>query len=522
MQTRAVSAQFLILLLIAAAASVRLVQLGQDSFWLDEAYSHWFSAQTWHTIWVDVTSYDFHPPLYFSLLKIWRVFGETEFALRALSVLAATATVPFVYLIGRQTLPGRDGVLAGVIAAALFVVSPLHIDYAQQARPYTLLTLSVAISLAGGAWLAAHPEAMRRPWLDVRRFAANLRVGPYAGETAFPAWCALIVGTAGALWFHNTALVFGVALAVSGLWIAARGGLDAAVIRNYGVAAVLVFLLWSPFALTFVGQLTGVTRDHWTPDFSWRRALGPLSMLLDIKSIQPLTVAPILGILGYMGLKAMARAGRQNAVILLAGTFILAYALLVLFSLTVQSVFIERMFVWMSLPCLVAIAAGIASLRKPAVKFGLTAAVLGVSVYGCWHLIKAPSHEPWRQVAEYISSEAGPGEAVMTIPNSLTIPLSYYLAPLRPDIELVGLPEPFPSRRQAVGEAKGIDFNPRIAPTDTAVIGAHADAASRVWVIDRLASHFDPQSVVLETLRKHKTEVLAVPLANHMTLYRFE
>ncbi len=522
MQSRAVPAQLIVLFLIAAAASLRLVQLGQDSFWLDEAYSHWFSAQTWHTIWVDVTSYDFHPPLYFSLLKLWRVFGETEFALRALSVIAATATVPFIYLIGRQTLPGRDGVLAGVIAAALFVVSPLHLDYAQQARPYTLLTLSVAVSLSGAAWLAVRPALMARPWLDIKGFAASLRLGPAAGETALPAWCALIVGAAGAMWFHNTAIVFVVSLGLTGLWIAARQGMARAHILNFVIAGCAILALWSPFAATFFGQLGGVTRDHWTPELSWRRALGPLSTLLDIKSIQPITVAPILGILGYIGLKAMEREGRQNTAILLAGLFFIAYALLVLFSVAVQSVFIERVFVWMSLPCLVAFAAGIASVRKPAMKAGVAAAILVVSMYGSWQLIKAPSHEPWRQVAEFISAEAGPGEAVMTIPNSLTIPLSYYLKPLRPDIDLVGLPEPFPARRQAVGEAKGIDFNPRIAPDDTAVIGGHADAASRVWVIDRLAAHFDPDAVVLDTLRRHRTETLSIPLANHMMLYRFE
>ena len=40
--------------------------------WLDEAYSAWFSAQSWHVLWTDVPTYETHPPFYYSLLKLWR------------------------------------------------------------------------------------------------------------------------------------------------------------------------------------------------------------------------------------------------------------------------------------------------------------------------------------------------------------------------------------------------------------------------------------------------------------------
>src|SRR6476469_1970244 len=72
--------------LVLAALAVRALGLWLRPFWLDEAYSAWFSARGWHELWAVVPTYEPHPPFYYSLLKLWReLFGGEPAALRSFS-----------------------------------------------------------------------------------------------------------------------------------------------------------------------------------------------------------------------------------------------------------------------------------------------------------------------------------------------------------------------------------------------------------------------------------------------------
>ena len=73
-----------------------------------------------------------NPPLYFILAWVWqKVFGNSEIALRSLSALLGTATMPVVYAAARELASRR----AGLLAAALAATSPLLIWYSQEVRP---------------------------------------------------------------------------------------------------------------------------------------------------------------------------------------------------------------------------------------------------------------------------------------------------------------------------------------------------------------------------------------------------
>src|SRR5437868_14335284 len=79
------------------ALGLRLINIGGRPLWLDEAFSAWFSNQSFHYLWHVVPTYEAHPPLFYSVLKLWRgVAGESDAALRSFSVLLGTVTVPVV------------------------------------------------------------------------------------------------------------------------------------------------------------------------------------------------------------------------------------------------------------------------------------------------------------------------------------------------------------------------------------------------------------------------------------------
>ncbi|MDO8673273.1 MAG: glycosyltransferase family 39 protein [Dehalococcoidia bacterium] len=85
-----------------------------------------------------------HPPLYFLILRLWlAVAGQSDFAIRFLSVACGTLTVPIVYHIGRRLIARHLGLLAAIIAA----VSPFSVIYGQEARAYALALLLATASV---------------------------------------------------------------------------------------------------------------------------------------------------------------------------------------------------------------------------------------------------------------------------------------------------------------------------------------------------------------------------------------
>ena len=72
--------------------------------------------------------------LYYTLLREWMHFGQTEFVIRSLSALFGIAAIPAVYRLGRRLFD----VPTGLIAAALLATHSFHIRYSQEARAYSL------------------------------------------------------------------------------------------------------------------------------------------------------------------------------------------------------------------------------------------------------------------------------------------------------------------------------------------------------------------------------------------------
>ena len=50
--------------LILLAIALRLINLGSRPLWLDEAFSAWFSDQSFHYLWTVLPTYEAHPPFY--------------------------------------------------------------------------------------------------------------------------------------------------------------------------------------------------------------------------------------------------------------------------------------------------------------------------------------------------------------------------------------------------------------------------------------------------------------------------
>ncbi|HEX8753993.1 MAG TPA: glycosyltransferase family 39 protein [Solirubrobacterales bacterium] len=130
--------------IVAAGVVVRFASLGQQSFHHDEVIT---VMRVIPGSFVDmlhrVKTSESNPPLYYTLAWGWaKAFGTSEFGIRSLTALFGAATVPVGYLIGRQLIDRR----VGLILAGLIAVNPMLIWYSQEARSYALLVFFGALS----------------------------------------------------------------------------------------------------------------------------------------------------------------------------------------------------------------------------------------------------------------------------------------------------------------------------------------------------------------------------------------
>lgn len=128
--------------IIAFGALLRVFRYVYWSMWLDEGFALLYSQQSWKSVVGLNGFYSPHPPLYFSLTKVFNLVFSDASAGRTLSLVCGLLTLPFFYLLARRLMDP----IASLIATLVFVLSPIHIYYSQEARMYALVVLTVTVS----------------------------------------------------------------------------------------------------------------------------------------------------------------------------------------------------------------------------------------------------------------------------------------------------------------------------------------------------------------------------------------
>jgi mannosyltransferase len=163
--------------LMVCALALGSHRLGAESLWVDEAASAGF-ALGGPSSWLA----DHNMALYYMLLSAWmRVFGSSEVALRAPSVLCFVVSVPLLYALAQRCF----GELSARIAGALHVGNAFLLQLAQEARGYML-----ALMLVLCAQLAL-VQLLERPRLRLAAiYGVSLGLASYAHVFAFWTWVA--------------------------------------------------------------------------------------------------------------------------------------------------------------------------------------------------------------------------------------------------------------------------------------------------------------------------------------------
>ena len=143
-----------LLAIVLIGAALRAWQLGTKSLWLDELNllrSSFGGGQLFSPFGLSLLD---HPPGYMVILRVMLHISREDWWLRLPAMLTSVAALVAIWGTGRSFF----GPLAGLFAAFILALSPMHIRYAQEAHSYGLYGL-LSIVLLWMLYRAARLEA---------------------------------------------------------------------------------------------------------------------------------------------------------------------------------------------------------------------------------------------------------------------------------------------------------------------------------------------------------------------------
>jgi 4-amino-4-deoxy-L-arabinose transferase-like glycosyltransferase len=400
---------------LAVAALLRFALLGHNSIWFDEAYVATVALSPWRAIPAVLRTAEFHPPLYYLLMKAWITnTGLREATLRFPSACFGVLTVFLTYALVRRV--SSDAV--SLLSAGLVAVSPFAVMADQDARMYALLG---ALTLASTLLLVDSAE--RR---GAVRWGAYGLVSAAMLYTHYLGFCVLLAHGMWVAWFERRRFRdWLVAAAVAGvLYLPWLPSLWVQVTRSetitWGEATSLLDLSQLMGLFAFGGSLLGM------PSFFFRNtSLGPLE--------QVTLLLPFL-LVGWRGIRSCATGPRGLALLGLP----LAISIGMAFSASlVKPTFLARWFSFLIPFYAGFLALGIHDLAgrfrypRPRVIALVAGGLLLYSLPVFTHYYFDPSFRPyqWRQAAAMVRGLARPGDVYVYGDRQSELAFTYYYGP---------------------------------------------------------------------------------------------
>ena len=385
-----------LLLVLLGAFALRLLHLGEQSFWWDEALSmllalapsiEWRPADAGH------------PPLYdYAVLKPWlALVGPSEFAARALSVVFGVLAVALAYQLGRRMF----GPATGLLGAFLVAVSPIQWWYSQEVRMYTLVACLVLALLTLLVRVLDDPATAR-----------------------WPVWAAIGVLEVAAVYTQYLAAVVVVYVNVVALGVFAWRRDRAALVRWLAAQALAVGLAL-PFLLPALGQVGGYVPPNATP-------LGPLPFLIQVwggfvggtlallggqATFEAFALVAAIAVgVGTVALFALDPLRRRDLLLL---SFSLVPLAAVFIIMALRPGFHPRYVVMLSAPWLVYVGRIVAftwaTARWRAVGAAVTAAFVGASAIAIYAILTTPQYQrdDVRALAQRLASTLTANDVVL-------------------------------------------------------------------------------------------------------------
>lgn len=452
--------------LMALALLARVLHLDTESLWLDELASVQFAKEPVAQLWSQWMAQETNPPLYYTLLHEWiGVFGDSDAALRAMSVLAGVAVV----LVGARVAREIFTVSAAYWALAFLSVCSTQIYYSNEARPGIFTQLAALAALLGA----------------VQFITAACQHGPRPRGWVAP-WALYIVSTTVALYLHTTMFVLPLTLGITvGMLILLRASapLRWRILGWWIAANALCVVAWAWWIQITLAQIHGGANANisWMVVPTLRDLIVVSARLYGTRS---LGVANALTALVFMALvvAAMRRSRWTPAQVTVVAAAVLPPIVLWLVS-QFKPIFMERTALWSQGAFLVLMAGAADRMmqRREGLVPWRVAPVLILLIFlgDTWHAEQHNAKEPWRQALTHVAANAAANDVIMVDTPAYGGAVTHYLQQLRCAVRVIAVDD-----GQSAGRWGRDTFDgQKISPTEATQL--LSTSRHRTWLLER-------------------------------------
>jgi hypothetical protein len=160
-----------------------------------------------------------------------------------------------------------------------------------------------------------------------------------------------------------------------------------------------------------------------------------------------------------------------------------------------RPIFYDRTLIWITIPLMVLLAAGVAQLRYRFVMLGVVGFFAATYLFAASDYYRFYQKEDWSAPAGYVANFAQPGDLVLFNSNFTVIAFDYYFAPYEEkyglQIDRQGVPQDLYTT--AVLE-------PIMSAADVPALLAQISGHDRVWLVYGHSHYTDPDGIVPQTL----------------------
>jgi mannosyltransferase len=468
----------------------RLYNIGSMPFWLDEVTTvHRSSLPFWHMVHDALAAH--HLPSYFFVISVISHYGLSETVLRMPSAVFGGAVAGMIFLVGERVSSWRAGLVAGLLLA----LSPLQVQYGQEARAYTFVMFMMTIGLLGLIELARNPREASQPWKD-----PDARLSP---------WIIYLVGTIGALQVLSTAFFWLISANCAAVAILADKAVDRRrFLFRWLVVQALVVLLTLPW----FGAMVVVTKGKMTDATDWVRPITMHSFLSTFGSLYLMrisrlisfhlfpAVVPGFGVLllafGVMGLARLRPplssgdvAGRSSSLLPTLGIAAAVPPLIILLISMVKPLWMPRYLMWSSVPFFVLVGIGVEVLPTPRLRTIATATLVLLAAINLVPYYGAETKPRWDLAALDLKAAMRPGDLLLVPDRGPIDMMNFFLG----------------QENQEIPHA--------VWTKDVFVAAAHLQEGGRVWVVSGKVGQAD------RTSRKSFEEIIS-PLGQSIRTFQ--
>lgn len=266
-----------LMIILAVGAALRFYHNTDISLWHDEAFSALLIKYSWPEMMYRI-GLDVHPPMYYIALRFWHyIFGDSLLSLRGMTVFFGVGTVWATWLFVKTAFKNERMALW---AALLVALNPFQIQYATEARMYTM---GAFFAMLGAYFVTKALQGQREYYKDAGVGIPNLPQDLRLRRTIILNYVGFALCVIVMIYTHYYLLFTAAALCLYAF--AYHFFHHRFTLKRYGVLLAtyaLIALAYVPWLPTFLYQYKQVGEGYWIPKMDiwsvpstlWQLVLG--------------------------------------------------------------------------------------------------------------------------------------------------------------------------------------------------------------------------------------------------------